>query len=203
MVKLIKITFGATMKSVYLFCSRLWVYLTEIPVMILLWVTLSYNGESDDVFKFYPLIIFLSAAIIFIFVYFFRVISISCDEIRFHGLFSSKDSALISEGKTLALELSKAKTLKIMLFEDAGKEPAFEWMKAEDVIHRDICMFRGRAIGGAGTAKKILRFYGVPEESAKDVTLNGFSYEDENVKISTLNDGELATIKIKFKKTII
>ena len=203
MVKLIKITVGVFMKSVYLFCSRLWVYLTEIPVMILLWVTLSYNSESEDVFKFYPLIVFLCAAIVFIFVYFFRVISLSYDEIRFHGLFSSKDSAFISEGKTLTLELSKAKTLRVMLFEDAGKEPAFEWMKAEDVIHRDICVFRGKAIGGVGTAKKILRFYGVSADDSASVSLNGYSYEDENVRISTGNDGESAEIKIKFKKTIL
>jgi hypothetical protein len=169
----------------------------------MLWVTLSYNSASEDVFKFYPLIIFLCAAIIFIFVYFFRVISLSYDEIRFHGLFSSKDSAFISEGKTLCLELHKGRTIRTKLFEDAGKEPAFEWMKAEDVIHRDICVFRGKAIGGVGTVKRILSFYGVPESETVSATVNGFNYQDENISVATENDGELATIKIKFKKTII
>ena len=191
------------MKNIYLFCSKIWVYLTEIPVIVLLWVTLSYNNESEDLFKFYPLIVFLCVAIIFIFVYFFRLISLSYDEVKFHGLFSSKDSAFISEGKTLTVELSRAKTIRIKLFDDAAKEPAFEWMKAEDVVHRDVCVFRGKAIGGAATVKKILRFYGVGEANAANATLDGFEYEDENILAFTKNDGECAVTKIKFKKTII
>ena len=191
------------MKNIYLFCSKIWVYLTEIPVIVLLWVTLSYNNESEDLFKFYPLIVFLCVAIIFIFVYFFRLISLSYDEVKFHGLFSSKDSAFISEGKTLTVELSRAKTIRIKLFDDAAKEPAFEWMKAEDVVHRDVCVFRGKAIGGAATVKKILRFYGVGEADAANATIDGFEYEDENILVFTKNDGECAVTKIKFKKTII
>ena len=191
------------MKSIFLFCSRLWVYLTEIPVIIMLWVTISYNSESEDVLKFYPLIVFLSAAIVFIFVYFFRLISISNDEIRYHGLFSSRDSAFINEGKTLYVEVSRGKRLRVKLLEDAGKEPAFEWMKAEDVIHRDICVFRGKAIGGVRTARKIAEFYGVPKDTSASVMQNGFSYEDGQISVSTVNDGEVATVSIKFLKTIL
>ena len=94
-----------SMKNVYLFCTRIAVYLTELPVLILLWTAMRYNDRSEEIFKLYPLIVILSLAVIFILVYFFRLISVSRDEIRYLGIFSSRDSALITEGKTLVIKL--------------------------------------------------------------------------------------------------
>ncbi len=192
------------MKGIFLFCSRLRVYLTEIPVMIMLAITIFYNDQSTDLLKYYPLIVFLCLVIIFIAVYFFRLISITTDEVRYHGLFSSKDSAFITKDRTLKLSLHPRKSLRVELYGDAGKEPAFDWMKAEDVVHREICLFRGKAIGGRGSATKILKYFGVPSDIlTSDAFEKGFTFEDETISVNAVSENDIPTVSISFKKTII
>ena len=191
------------MKSIYLLSTKLWVYLTEIPVLILLWVAISSNHLSNDIFKYYPLIIFLCLAVIFIMVYFFRMISISTDEIRYHGLFSSRDSAFIKENRTLVIKLKPNRNIGLELYGDAGVEPPFDWMKSEDAIHRDICLFRGRANGGAGTARRILRYFGVPEDKLEGIAEEGFYFEDDTVRVDAYRKNEISEIHLKFKVTVV
>ena len=191
------------MKSIYLLSTKLWVYLTEIPVLILLWVAISSNHLSNDLFKYYPLIIFLCLAVIFIMVYFFRMISISTDEIRYHGLFSSRDSAFIKENRTLVIKLKPNRNIGLELYGDAGVEPPFDWMKSEDAIHRDICLFRGRANGGAGTARRILRYFGVPEDKLEGIAEEGFYFEDDTVRVDACRKNEISEIHLKFKVTVV
>ena len=191
------------MKSIYLFCTKLWVYLTEIPVVALFWLAVSLNKYSDLPFKFYPLIIVSAFFIVFIMVYFFRVISINNDEIRYLGVFSSKDSALITENKTLVMALHPHYNLRLTLYEDASISPAFEWMKAEDVMHRDVCVFRGRAVGGEKSAKKILEYFTLPKDILDDAMIDGFAFENDTVKITTFTENEVLKTRINFKTTIL
>ena len=65
------------MKGIAFFSSRLWVYLTELPVILLLVVAVRNNDAADNVGKLYPLIILLGAVIVFIAIYFFRGVIIS------------------------------------------------------------------------------------------------------------------------------
>ena len=191
------------MKSIYLFSTKPWVYLTEIPVIILFWLAVHFNSYSEQTFKFYPLIIVCALAIVFIAVYFFRYISINNDEIRSHGVFSSKDNALIAENKTLVITILPRLNTKIELYADAGEEPAFEWMKATDVIHRDICIFRGRVFGGKSSAKKILNFFTLTKEESDSVMQDNFSFENDVVKVTSNTENEAFKVTIKFKITII
>ena len=191
------------MKSVYLFCTKPWVYLTELPVIILLSVAIAFNDESEELYKYYPLIVFLIFSAMFIFIYFFRMISVNTDEIRYHGLFSSRDSAFINENKSLVISLMGMGNMRLELFGDASEAPPFEWMKAEDISHRDVCLFRGRAIGGKGSARKILEYFAIQKEALAGCFEDGFSYDDERISISTQLINEVTKIKIKFKVTII
>ena len=191
------------MKSIYFFCTKPWIYLTELPVLFMLWVAMIFNGQSEEIFKFYPLIIALSAAVIFIFVYFFRVISISYDEIRYHGLFSSRDSATIEENKTLVISVKPKFRLGFELYGDIGKEPIFDWMKAENAEHRDICVFRGKAIGGKSSALRTLKFFCVSTDDLNKCLDDGYFYEDNAIRVNTERKNEILEIKIKFKTTII
>lgn len=191
------------MKSIYLFCTKPWVYLTEIPVLVIFWLATSLNHKSDHPLKFYPLIFVSGFFIIFIMVYFFRYISINNDEIRQHGLFSSKDSALISENKTLVINVRPRFNTKLELYTDAGEEPAFDWMKSTDVIHRDICIFRGRVFGARGSAKKILKHFTVPTDAIDSIVKTDSSYENDAVKVTSVTENENLKISIKFKITII
>ena len=191
------------MKSIYQFCTKPWVYLTELPVLAIFWLAMHFNDRSTHPLKFYPLIFVSGAFIIFIMVYFFRYVSINNDEIRQHGLFSSKDSALISENKTLVVILRPRFNAKLELYADAGEEPAFDWMKATDVLHRDICIFRSRIFGGKATAKKILKYFTLSSEEASAITKVDGTYENDAVKVTSVTENENFKISIKFKITII
>ena len=191
------------MKNLYFLGTKLWVYLTEIPVVIILAVAIALNKYSEDIFKFYPLIIFLALAVGFIFVYFFRLISVSTEEIRFHGLFSSRDHAFITKGKTLYAILRRGRGMRLELYGDAGEVPAFDWMKATDVNHRDICFFRGNTSGGKKSLQRLAKFFFLPEDKLEDLLTDGFAFEDEKVKISTELKDENTILKINFKITII
>ena len=190
------------MKSIYVFCSRIWVYLTELPILILLAVAIAFNKDSAEPLKHYPLIIFLILAAAFVFLYFFRFISVNAAEIRYNGIFSSRDSASIKEKTTLHISLRKGRRMRIELFGDAGEEPIFDWMKAEDVIHREICMFRGKAVGAKGAAMRILNYFASEKASLDGCFNDGFFYEDDKIIISTTLTDEKSNIKIKFKVDI-
>ena len=191
------------MRSILLFCSNPLVYLTELPVIFMLFITIQYHDESADLFKFYPLEIFLCLAIIFIAVYFFRVISISTDEIRYHGLFSSKDRASIEKDTTLVLTLFPRGKIRTELYGGMGDEPVFDWMKKEDAMSRDICYFRGKAIGGKRTVRKILRYFELTEEEALAATEDGFFKDFKLVSVKTEQKNEVIEIKIRFNETVI
>ena len=91
------------MKNTFLFCSRLRVYWCEIPIVGILLLCIKYNDYSEGLYKLYLLMAFSALASIFILIYFFRAIKLSFEEIRYIGLFSSRDSAIITEGKTIIL----------------------------------------------------------------------------------------------------
>jgi hypothetical protein len=167
-------------------------------------VAIAYHGYSTDPLKFFPLEILLSLLIIFIAVYFFRVISISNEEIRIHGLFSSKDSAFITEGKTLVISLMPRRNLKFELYGEIGDTPIFDWMKSVDCENRDICVFRGHAVGGKGSVKRILKYFNVPASDA-DAILSGeqISAEYGAIDVFTATKNEFFEISIKFNETLV
>lgn len=194
---------GNKMKNVYLFCTKLWVYLIELPVVLIFWIAVSLNDYSDLPVKFYPLIIFSALLILFIAVYFFRFISINNDEIRMLGLFSSRDSALIAENKTLVIALHPHRNIKLELYGDPDEEPEFNWMKSESVAHREICVFRGKAVGGKKSAMRILKYFALPSSELESVFSEGYYYENDAVRVTSSAENEVFNIKIKFKITIV
>ena len=76
-------------------------------------------------------------------------------------------------------------------------------MKAEDAVHRDVCIFRGKALGGSTSAMDILSLYSVPIDIAKKIAEGNYEYEDENISITSEKGDESTEIKIKFKVTLI
>ena len=65
------------MKKKYLFCTNPLMYLTEVPPIVLFIIALRYNKYSESLAGFYPLMIFLGLVTVFIFIYLFRMISLS------------------------------------------------------------------------------------------------------------------------------
>ena len=191
------------MKFVFLFCTKLRVYLTELPVILLLAVAIHYNDGSDALFKLYPLQIFLGLVILFILVYFFRAITITYDEIRYHGLFSSRDSAVINKDKTIIITMKPARRLTVELFGNDGQLPALDWLKDSDAPPVDIFLFRGKAVGGKRTVRSVLKYFGVPEEDIlRAFEDSSYSSECEDVYLSAEKKEDIHVFKIKMKETI-
>ncbi len=192
------------MRKKYLFCTRIRVYLTEIPIIILFAITLHYNQYSDELTKLYPLLIFLGLSMLFIFVYFFRAISISFEEIRYHGLYSSRDHAEINEGKELILTSYGKRRIRVELFGNDGKPPELSWIKDdENYVPVDIYLFRGKAIGGKKTLKSLLKYFGVDESDIDTVfKAEKFSGEYEYVSLKSEIQEEKTVIRLKMKETV-
>ena len=165
------------MKKTYLFCTKPGLFLTEIPPIILLIVSIYHNGKSEGLLKLYPLIIFSIIAIAVIFSYFFRFISISNEEIRMHGLFSSKDSALIDEKKILSITMLPRRRLRVTLVGNNGL-PAFNWAQGDNYTPIDIDLFREKAIGSSRAIKRVLRYFEVTGEDCKAL-LSADTFEKE------------------------
>ena len=189
------------MKKKYLFCTKIWFYLSEIPLIFLLYVACYYNFTSDKPWQFIPLILILSAVIVFIGIYFFQIISVSNEMIRYHGLFSSRDSAIINKDKTLIITLKRRSYLGISLYGNDGKPPMFEGLRDEGSI--DIYLFRGRAVGGKGTAKSILRYFGISDVDIDATFANEkYSAETEDILLTAEHVEDIRQFRLKFKRTV-
>lgn len=192
------------MRKKYLFCTKMRVYLTELPIIILFAITLHYNKYSEGLTKLYPLLIFLGASMLFILVYFFRLISISFQEVSYHGLYSSRDHAEINKGKELILTYCGKRRIRVELFGNDGKPPELNWIKADETYTPvDIFLFRGKAIGGKGRVKSILKYFGVENADAEAVFLKeSFSGEYEYVSLRSENKEGKTVIRLKIKETL-
>ncbi|MBQ2738402.1 MAG: hypothetical protein IJF38_06895 [Clostridia bacterium] len=192
------------MKSLFLLATRMRAFLIELPPMILLMITIRFHGEATGAFGFYPLEIFLAALMAFILVYFFRAITVTYDEIRMHGLFSSKDRVYIKKGQTLALTLMPRGRVRVEVIGTVGEEKVFSWMKKDETSDHEMSYFRESCYGGARTARKILAFY---EVEASDITAiienETYACENENVSVSVENKNEVKEIRITYKTDII
>ena len=192
------------MKKIFLFCTRLRMYWVLLPIAALLGACIAYNEHADNLLKFYPLIILSIAAIIFIFIYFFRVISVSYDEIRYIGLFTSRDSAMINEGKTIIVErVGRAKKFAISLFGNDGVVADLDWLKSTGDAPRDISLFRGKATGGDAAIRRLLLYFGASKELSETI-LRGIeaTADCELTSIEHTVTDEKSTIKIHINKTV-
>lgn len=189
------------MKSILLISTKFRVYLTEIPPIILLSVVLHFNDRVEGVFKLYPLIVFLSAVIIFIPIYFTRGVVVAYDELRCVGIFSSRDRAFITEDKTIVLTCLKKRRIRVELFEKSSGESAFSWMKSDP--NTEINIFRAKVGGTEKTVLKILTYFGAEKQFARTVIENETAETDlgEITLKSELSDDE-KKISIHFNETL-
>lgn len=176
-------------------------YLTELPFVFLFAVAIYFNRFAEGSMKLYPLIITLGCVMVFILVFLFRFVSLSFEEVRTRGPFSTHDSALINKDKTLILTMYPHKKLRIALFGNDGQPPSFDGLCGEPSI--DIFLFRARAVGGRRTVKSILSYYTVPEADIEAVLKNErFVAEYELITLTSEHREDIREIKIKFKETV-
>ena len=191
------------MKSTFLFSTRLRVYWVLLPIMLLLGVAIHYNTHSAAVFKLYPLIIFLCAAIIFVMLYFFRGIMITYDEIKHVGLFSERERVMIDEGKTIILDIKPHGRVDVTLFGDDGVLPGLDWMTPDEDVSRERTLFRARAIGGRFTVRSVLMAWGVEAiDAEKIISGEDITVDGELARVSTEMLEEALRVNIYVKKTV-
>lgn len=190
------------MKKTYLFCTNWWFYLTELAPAVILTLCLFYNDKVETPGKLYPLIVFCCLCIIFLFLYFFRVISISAEEIRTIGLFSSKDSAVIEKDTTLTMTLLHGDKTRVELF-GISNAPGFSWMKGGEYEKSEINLYRERAIGGKSAVKRVLKHFGVKDGDINNSLGNGeFSSNYDSFELYATTENEARKINIRFTKTL-
>ena len=188
------------MKRIFLLSTRLYIFLIELPLVFLLTLAIIFNGRADGLLKLYPLIVTLSLAIIFIFLYFFRGIKIKYDEIKDVGLFSKRDKVVLNKDKTLIITVLQHKKLKIELFGFDGKA-GLDWLKDEEP--KEIYLYRGKAIGGKSTPERILRFFEVSEEDLEKILIaERFSNKYQYVSVESSVKNEMREIRIRFEETM-
>lgn len=189
------------MKKTFLFCTKIWFYLTELAPITLLLIALSYNDDMDEGLRLYPLIVFSIACIIFIFLYFFRLIIISKEEIRTAGLFSSRDVAVVEKDTTLKITLRAHRRIDVELF-GKRKAPDFSWSKKEDTDEQ-VRLFHERAVGGKMDAKRILAYFGISGEDVKSLlTLDAHECSYSYFVAESRADESCREISISFTKTV-
>ena len=191
------------MKKIILFSTRWTMYLTEVPVLILLYFAIRYNSEVDLLVKLYPLIIALIGGAIYIFIYLFRLVEISYDMIKSTGPYSSREKALITEDKTLVITMMKRKKLKLELFGHDETPPMLDWAIDKDYANIEVNLFRDRAIGGQGTVRRILKYFDIGDEDITAV-LNNESHKAsyKSLELSSEKRNDIREIKIKFTETL-
>ena len=190
-------------KRLSLFCTEWYMYLCELPVIYLLHLCIKYNDNVDVPVKLYPLIIALICGAVFMFIYLYRVIDISYAEIKAIGPFSSKEKALVNEGKTLTLTLLKRGRIRVELSGICEQPPALDWAKNEDYENVEINLFRDRAVGGKSAIKRALAFFDVPNSDI-DAALTREKFENRYkfIDLYVENRDDIREIKIKFTKTV-
>ena len=191
------------MKPLYIYASRLRSFWVLLPMSFVLMLAIRFNSISDHWLKLYPLIVFCSGAIIFTFVFLFRFISISFSEVKYIGRFTSRDSATVTEGKHMEIEMLEKRRVSIRLYGDGGYNPDIKWLTNDNGEVDDICLFRGRAYGHESVARAILLHFGADAEDMNDIfESESFSktYEFVTVESTILNDHRL--VKIRFDQTI-
>ena len=190
------------MKSVFIFCTKLRMLISAVPVVLSLILSIKYTDKVDNLFGLWPLIIVLSAFLIFIFVFLLRFISISNEEIRMLGVFPSKDSHEINEGKTLKFTLKKKHRINVELT-GKDKKPDFDWIDKNDNSEIEITMFREKAIGGERCIKRVLNFFGIPKDEAI-VFFNSQPTEKEyeNVYVKSYFEDKERIVSIKILTTL-
>ena len=177
-------------------------FLVSLPLVMLMTAAIRLNGTVDTPLGLLPLIIFCAAAIIFTFVFFFRPTILSRDEVKTIGPFSSRDRAVINEGKTLILTERTRNLVSIDLFGNDGVNADLDWLKSEAAV-TDIYLFKSKVSGGLGVIRSVLLFFDLPEADIKKLL------ESSNIEIecpdycikSSIID-EKREVRIRFTNTM-
>ena len=189
------------MKKIYLFCTKWWHFLCVIPPLFIFALSIYYNDIASGTLKLYPLIVISGGFSIFVFLYFFRLVSVSLTELRTIGPFSTRDCVKVDEGKTIIISRLPKSRILIEL-EGVSDAPSFSWAKGGEYEEWNINLFRQRVVGGKGDVKRLLSAFGI-DRGDVDLMLNNPSFEKDydGFTINATNTKTDHSVKIKLTKS--
>ena len=190
------------MKSVILFSTKWLMYLTELPIALLLAAAICFNGGAPSPLKLYPLILACIGGMVFIFIYLLRAIIINNEKIRSFGPYSSKESAVINKGKTLVFTTRPHTKLKIELF-GYDETPAFDWIDRVEREAQYTNLYRDFAVGNSRTVGRVLSHFGLSRDDINRAISEpelSLEYPAFTLKKSVSDEGE--RFSLEFTKTI-
>lgn len=191
------------MKSIILLKMRLWVFLVELPLTALLFVCWKMTDKVESLLGLWPLIIALAALIVFLALYFFRLVEISWEEIRDIGMFTRRDSAIINEGKALVIRMMPRGGIKLTLLGPVGEAALYDWTSDEDASS-EIGMYRGNAYGGERAVRKLLTYFGAAEDDLDAIlSEDGFRKDYAYATVSAAQTDEGREIRIDVNETLL
>ena len=127
--------------------------------------------------------------------------TVSFEEVRCKGLFSSRESAIINKDKTLIITVRPRMKLRVELFGNDGHPPMFGAADGAESV--DYYLFRATAFGGKRDAERILRYFGVSKSDISSAMADdSFSFEYDDFFIEFHRAEKQREIRIKFKETI-
>ena len=176
-------------------CTRLRYFLTEIPLILLLCVTIQNHSSSTELLQFYPLEIVTVCAIIATFLYFFRTATLTPLTVRKFGAFSERETHDLSVGETIVLLLDERGYLHITV-EGEDDAPGLSWCKS-DRRHR--VLFRTRVILARQSAHAVLSLYGLSASDASAALgTQDYTTSNESIHLSaqTIEHGRRLTLTL-------
>ncbi len=188
------------MKNLYFFCTKPRMYLTLIPPVIVLIVSIMNNGIMTGALKLYPLIIASGGGIAFILIYLFRIVKLSTEEIRSIGPYSTKEATTLEEGKTLVVTVRPRHKLRLEVTGSSDGD-IFSWSNVGD--EHEINVYRDIVSGGKRTVARILRYYGVSDTDVREIISGDATlkeYDHLTVTRSCGDEGD--TYSVYFKVTL-
>ncbi len=144
------------MKRIYLSSTKWFYFLTELPLLAVLTGAILFNGQVTSPVRLYPMITVFIGLVIFDFLYFFRLVRFSYEDIRTIGRFSSRDKVLLVTGKTLVLTQLPHHKLRLAVMGNDG-EAGLSWLQDDEP--QPFCQLRAIMVGGKDTALRILAYY--------------------------------------------
>lgn len=192
------------MRRISFFSTPFYMYLTEVPFIIILVLAAIYNPYAEGMAGLYPLMAAMAAAIIFSNIFLYRAVSISRCRVRDVGRFSRRDYTEISAGNSLRLVPLEKGRVKIYVYREAGL-PELDWMREQTTNPDEICTYRGRTQGGLCTVADTLSYFEVPTDEVEKIVsgadFNG-DYPECRVSIHKTAEGR-TEYRIELKRSVL
>lgn len=187
--------------SLFLFSTKTWMFLSEIPPVSLFVLCIIYNKHSSLAGGLIPLMILMAALSVFFFIFLFRAVKLTPYEIRHIGRFTPRDRVSLEKDMTLTLTLKKHGHIKIEVYGDSGSAPVYPWLKNSPT--HEIRLFNAKIVGRSGKAKKILSFLGAPPSTYSALLGNEeVEFETMTLALSASSTDDGRRINIRFLETL-